>query len=127
MHLVITTREDPNLPLARLRVRSQLTELRANDLRFTDSEAVGFLNQVMDLNLSAEEISSLETRTEGWIAGLQMAALSMQGRADSRNRSARLYRGLPIGFLSPYWVWLPTYRFRLSIGKKRVFGYYSAW
>ena len=65
MHLVITTREDPNLPLARLRVRSQLTELRANDLRFTDSEAVGFLNQVMDLNLSAEEISSLETRTEG--------------------------------------------------------------
>jgi LuxR family maltose regulon positive regulatory protein len=83
MHLAIATREDPNLPLARLRVRGQLTELRANDLRFTNSEAAGFLNRVMDLNLSAEEIGSLETRTEGWIAGLQMAALSMQGRADT--------------------------------------------
>ncbi|MDH3505482.1 MAG: LuxR family transcriptional regulator, partial [Nitrospirota bacterium] len=79
MHLVITTREDPQLPLARLRVRGQLTELRATDLRFTPAEAAGFLNQVMGLNLSAEEIAALETRTEGWIAGLQMAAISMQG------------------------------------------------
>ncbi len=83
MHLVIATREDPQLPLARLRVRGQLTELRVADLRFTPSEAAGFLNQVMGLNLSAEEIAALETRTEGWIAGLQMAALSMQGRADT--------------------------------------------
>ena len=82
MHLVITTREDPNLPLARLRVRGQLTELRAADLRFTPAEAAEFLNQVMGLNLSAEDISALEARTEGWIAGLQLAALSMQGHQD---------------------------------------------
>jgi LuxR family maltose regulon positive regulatory protein len=83
MHLVIATREDPQLPLARLRVQGQLTELRAADLRFTPSEAAEFLNQVMGLNLSAEAIAALETRTEGWIAGLQMAALSMQGRSDT--------------------------------------------
>jgi LuxR family maltose regulon positive regulatory protein len=83
IHLVIATREDPRLHLARLRVRSQLTEMRVADLRFTLSEAAGFLNQVMGLTLSAEEIAALERRTEGWIAGLQMAALSMQGRADT--------------------------------------------
>ena len=83
MHLVITTREDPHLPLARLRARGQLTELRAADLRFTPAEAAEFLNQVMGLNLSAEDITALETRTEGWIAGLQLAALSMQGHQDT--------------------------------------------
>ncbi len=83
MHLVIATREDPQLPLARLRARGQLTELRAADLRFTPAEAAEFLNQVMGLNLSAEDIAALETRTEGWIAGLQLAALSMQGRSDA--------------------------------------------
>jgi LuxR family maltose regulon positive regulatory protein len=82
MHLVITTREDPNLPLARLRVRNQLTELRAADLRFTSSEAAEFLNQVMDLHLSTEDIAALEDRTEGWIAGLQLAALSMRDNQD---------------------------------------------
>jgi LuxR family maltose regulon positive regulatory protein len=82
MHLVITTREDPNLPLARLRARDQLTELRAADLRFTSAEAADFLSQTMGLNLSAEDIAALETRTEGWIAGLQLAALSMRGRED---------------------------------------------
>ena len=82
MHLVIATREDPPLPLARLRARGQLTELRAADLRFTPAEAAEFLNQVMGLNLSAEDIAALETRTEGWIAGLQLAALSMQGNKD---------------------------------------------
>lgn len=85
MHLVIITREDPPLPLARLRARGQLTELRATDLRFTLSEATEFLTQVMGLNLQAEDITALELRTEGWIAGLQMAALSMQGRADVAN------------------------------------------
>jgi len=79
MHLVITTREDPPLPLARLRVRSQLSELRVADLRFTLPEAADFLNQVMGLRLSAENIAALETRTEGWIAGLQLAALALQG------------------------------------------------
>ncbi|UCC75826.1 MAG: tetratricopeptide repeat protein [Anaerolineales bacterium] len=83
MHLVIASREDPPLPLARLRARGQLTEVRASDLRFTSSEAAEFLNQAMGLNLSAEDIAALEKRTEGWIAGLQLAALSMQGREDA--------------------------------------------
>jgi LuxR family transcriptional regulator, maltose regulon positive regulatory protein len=83
MHLVIATREDPHLPLAQLRVRGQLTELRAADLRFTPTEAAEFLNQVMGLDLSAEDIAALETRTEGWIAGLQLAAISMQGHQDT--------------------------------------------
>ncbi|MBZ0277651.1 MAG: LuxR C-terminal-related transcriptional regulator [Anaerolineae bacterium] len=82
MHLVMTTREDPNLPLARLRARGQLTELRAADLRFTPGESAVFLNQVMGLNLSAEDVTALEARTEGWIAGLQLAALSLQGQRD---------------------------------------------
>jgi LuxR family maltose regulon positive regulatory protein len=83
MHLVIATREDPHLPLARLRAGGQLTELRAADLRFTSAEATDFLNQVMDLNLSMEDITALETRTEGWIAGLQLAAISMHGHQDT--------------------------------------------
>ena len=82
MHLVIATREDPQLPLARYRARGQLTELRASDLRFTPAEAAEFLNRVMGLNLSVENVSSLESRTEGWIAGLQLAAISMQGNKD---------------------------------------------
>ena len=83
MHIVITTREDPDLPLARLRARGQLTELRAADLRFTLSEAAEFLNQVMGLKLSVENITALEARTEGWIAGLQLASLSIQGYEDT--------------------------------------------
>jgi LuxR family maltose regulon positive regulatory protein len=82
MHLVIATREDPPLPLARLRARDQVTELRATDLRFTPDEAAAFLTQVMNLNLSAADIAALAARTEGWIAGLQLAALSMQGHTD---------------------------------------------
>ena len=83
MHLVITTREDPQLPLARYRARGQLTELRAADLRFTPGEAAELLNQVTGLGLSVENIAALETRTEGWIAGLQLAAISMQGHKDA--------------------------------------------
>ena len=83
MHLVITTREDPQLPLPQLRARGQLAELRAVDLRFTLSEAAEFLNQMMGLNITAENIAALESRTEGWIAGLQLAALSMQGHQDT--------------------------------------------
>jgi LuxR family maltose regulon positive regulatory protein len=83
MHLVIATREDPALPLARLRARGHLTEVRAVDLRFTPSEAAAFLTQVMGLGLSAQDIAALERRTEGWIAGLHLAALSMQGRPDA--------------------------------------------
>src|SRR2546421_2707238 len=83
MHLVIATREDPQLALVRLRARGHLTELRATDLRSTPSEAAAFLNQGMGLNLSAEDIARLSTRTEGWIAGLQLAAISMQGHQDA--------------------------------------------
>jgi LuxR family transcriptional regulator, maltose regulon positive regulatory protein len=82
MHLVITTRVDPPLPLARLRVHDEMTELRANDLRFTAEESAMFLDKAMGLSLSVEEVAALEERTEGWIAGLQIAALSMQGRED---------------------------------------------
>ena len=82
MHLVIASRSDPPLPLARLRGRGESTELRASDLRFTPDEAAAFLNGVMGLDLSAGDVAALETRTEGWIAGLQLAALSMQGRED---------------------------------------------
>jgi LuxR family maltose regulon positive regulatory protein len=83
MHLVIATREDPTLPLARYRALGQLTELRLADLRFTPTEAAEFLNQVMGLALSAEQIAALESRTEGWIAGLQLAAISMQGHSNT--------------------------------------------
>jgi LuxR family maltose regulon positive regulatory protein len=82
VHLVIATRVDPPLPIARLRGRAQLAELYQTDLCFTSEEVGDFLNQVMGLNLSAESIAALERRTEGWIAGLQMAAISMQGRDD---------------------------------------------
>ena len=82
LHLVVCTRADPPLPLWRLRARGEMTELRAADLRFTAEEAATFLNQVMGLELSAENVAELEGRTEGWIAGLQMAALAMRDRAD---------------------------------------------
>ncbi len=82
MHLVVATREDPQLRLARLRAQDQLTEVRAADLRFTPVEAAVFLNDVMGLNLQAEDVAALENRTEGWIAGLQLAALSMRKRED---------------------------------------------
>lgn len=82
MHLVLLTRSDPPLPLARLRARGQLTEIRSEHLRFSGGEAAGFLNQVMGLALTEEQVAALERRTEGWGAGLQLAALSMQGRKD---------------------------------------------
>jgi LuxR family maltose regulon positive regulatory protein len=83
LRLVIATRMDPPLPLSRLRARDQLVELRASDLRFTEDEASAFLNQVMGLHLDAQAVSRLESRTEGWIAGLQLAALSLKGREDA--------------------------------------------
>ena len=82
LHLVLSTRVDPPLHLSRLRARGQLTELRAKDLRFTSQEAADFLNQAMGLGLSAQDVEALEERTEGWAVGLQMAALSLQGRRD---------------------------------------------
>jgi LuxR family maltose regulon positive regulatory protein len=85
LHLIVATREDPQLSLARLRVNDKLTEFRAIDLRFTSSEVAEFLNQTMGLDLSSGDIAALETRTEGWIAGLQLAAISLQGQEDTSN------------------------------------------
>ena len=82
LHLVIASRADPALPLARLRARGELTEIRAADLRFTPEEAAAYLNGMMGLGLTAPDVAALEGRTEGWIAALQLAALSMQGRDD---------------------------------------------
>jgi LuxR family maltose regulon positive regulatory protein len=82
VHVVITTRADPALPLSRMRARGELVEIRAADLRFTPDEATAFLNGSMDLGLNAGDLAALEARTEGWIAGLQLAALSIHGRDD---------------------------------------------
>ncbi len=96
MHLVITTRSDPFLPLSRLRARNQMTDIRADDLRFSPQETATFFNQVMGLGLSGDDIATLENRTEGWVTGLQLTAiaiqshLSMPGQAD------------PSGFISTF-------------------------
>ncbi|MEL7333798.1 MAG: LuxR C-terminal-related transcriptional regulator [Cyanobacteria bacterium J06560_2] len=82
VHLIISSRADPPLSLARLRSHGELTELRVRDLRFTPDEAAAFLNQGMGLEIRPEDVSALEQRTEGWIAGLQLAALSLQGREN---------------------------------------------
>jgi LuxR family maltose regulon positive regulatory protein len=82
MHLIIATRADPPLPLARLRARGQLTEVRAADLRFTREETQRFLQRVMHIELAPQDLALLQSRTEGWIAGLQFAGLSLQGRSD---------------------------------------------
>ncbi len=82
IHLVISTRADPALPLARYRARGDLVEIRADDLQFTPAEAAAYLNDVADLALNPAEIAALETRTEGWIAALQLAALSLRGRSQ---------------------------------------------
>ncbi len=83
LHLVLSTRADPPLPTSRLRARGQVAELRADDLRFTPDEAAAFLHEAMGLSLTPEDVQALEARTEGWIVGLQLAALSLQGRSDA--------------------------------------------
>ncbi|MEJ2732766.1 MAG: LuxR C-terminal-related transcriptional regulator [Anaerolineae bacterium] len=88
IHVVIATRADPPLSLARLRGRGQLTELRQIDLRFGLDEATAFLNQVMDLNLPVDDIAALASRTEGWIAGLQMAALALQVALSTQSQDS---------------------------------------
>lgn len=82
LRLILSTRSDPPLPLARLRARGQLLEVRAADLRFTPDEITVFFNRVMSLDVPSEALAVLEARTEGWIAGLQLAALSLRGRSD---------------------------------------------
>ena len=93
LHLVIATRADPPLPLARIRSRGELTEVRAADLRFTPSEAREFLNRAMGLDLTVAEVEALDARTEGWIAGLQLAALSLRGLPE---------RGAVVGFIEAF-------------------------
>ena len=92
LHLVIAGRTDPPLPIAGLRARGQLTEIRAGDLRFTPEEVATFFQQVMGLDLSGDDLTSLETRTEGWVAGLQLAALAMQ-RVQDRSGFIRVFAG----------------------------------
>ena len=94
MHVAIATRADPPLPVARLRGRGQLTELRLPDLRFTSKEAAEFLNRVMGLDLTPDDVAALESRTEGWIAGLQMAAVAL--------RAALLREGDAAGFVQDF-------------------------
>ena len=83
MHLILASRLDPPLPLARWRARGQLTELRADDLRFSDSETKTLLNQAVDVSLSAEEVTIFQERTEGWAAGLHLAALTVEGLSEA--------------------------------------------
>ncbi|MFN2137631.1 MAG: tetratricopeptide repeat protein, partial [Candidatus Promineifilaceae bacterium] len=87
-HLIIASRAEPPLPIARLRARGQLTELNVDDLRFTPEEAATFLGRIAGLRLTAEDIARLEARTEGWIAGLQMASLALQGRLALQGQPA---------------------------------------
>jgi LuxR family maltose regulon positive regulatory protein len=83
MHLIIASRTEPPLPLSRLRVRGHVSELDAADLQFTPEASAAFLNDTMGLDLSADDVAVLEERTEGWIAGLQLAALSVRGRENA--------------------------------------------
>ncbi|MCB0111192.1 MAG: AAA family ATPase, partial [Caldilineaceae bacterium] len=94
LHLVVTSRDDPPFPLPRLRIRGELTDLRATDLLFTQEETIQFFRQVMDLDISQEDAAALDARTEGWIAGLQVAGLSMRGRtAEERTQFMRMFTG----------------------------------
>jgi LuxR family maltose regulon positive regulatory protein len=92
-HLIIATRSEPPLPLARLRTRGQFYELRESDLRFVPEEANELFNQVMGLNLSSAEISTLENRTEGWALGLQMAGIALHSLTGSRNQFIQSFSG----------------------------------
>src|SRR6185436_14650034 len=82
IRLIMATRTDPPLPLARMRVRSQLLELRSADLRFSPSQITAFFTDIMGLTLTTDEVNALDTRVEGWIAGLQLAGLALQGKSD---------------------------------------------
>ena len=109
LHMVIATRADPPLPLARLRARSDMLEIRMADLRFTLQEAADFLNHTMGLKVTPEDVARITMRTEGWIAGLQMAALSMQKTDD-----------IPWFYHQSHWY--TSLHFRLSASKKSLAG-----
>lgn len=92
LRLVVSARSDPVLPLARLRARGEMTEIRAEELRFTDDEAAELLNGTLGLALAQEDIDALQRRTEGWAAGLYLASLSLCGRPDP-SRLVRAFAG----------------------------------
>ena len=96
VHLIIATRADPPLPLSRLRERDELIELRAHDLRFESEDAMTYFNQMMGLDLSERQVSELVARTEGWVGGLQMAALAMRDHPDIPRLHRRLLRQQPL-------------------------------
>jgi LuxR family maltose regulon positive regulatory protein len=93
LHIVLTTREDPPLSLPQLRARGQVTELRERDLRFTTEEAAAFFSRTMGLSISVEASAALESRTEGWIAGLQLAALAIQEGAEQPETFVKAFAG----------------------------------
>ena len=100
LYLVIITREDPPLPLAKLRANNQLTEIRARDLRFNSQEVSTFLNQVMGLSLTEKNILALEERTEGWVVGLQLAGLALQSSSSRQSLSASKQYTNPSRFIA---------------------------
>ncbi|MBN1580334.1 MAG: hypothetical protein JXA89_06500 [Anaerolineae bacterium] len=115
LHLVLSTRADPTLPIARLRARRQITELRAHDLRFTDSETTTFVNQVMKLDLHAQDVAALQTRTEGWIVGLQLAALAMKSpQAGPAPSDAMRLSSLSLAVITISWNTWPKRWFIVS-------------
>jgi LuxR family maltose regulon positive regulatory protein len=119
LHLVLITREDPSLPLARLRANNQLTEIRARDLRFTRDDAERFLNEVMTLFLSQADIATLEDKTEGWVVGLQLAALALQACTGPQSPSSVLDQGKPSNFIATL---SGSHRFILSYLTEEVLG-----
>lgn len=98
VHIAIATRHDPPLPLPRMRARDQVTEIRQVDLRFTPEEAAAFLSQSIGLKLTSADIATLETHTEGWIAGLQLVALAVQGTVPIRGQDDESVKQLVAGF-----------------------------
>jgi LuxR family maltose regulon positive regulatory protein len=110
MHLLIATRSDPALPLARLRGRDHLLEIRTDDLRFTPQETSEFLNQVMRLDLNLEDIAALESRTEGWIVGLKMAAIAIQSGLSLRGRQSPILSNRSAVATTIYWsIWVKKF------------------
>ncbi len=123
LHLILTTRADPPLPLTRLRARGQLTELRAADLRFTAEETAAFLTELMGLPLSADDVEALEARTEGWIAGLQFKRAPRAGSPGCNSRrwpcaTAAIWPGSFVPSVAVTALWSTTWPKRYLRGSR---------